>query len=181
MRLLSLLAAAAAVSACVSAPSATALAPPPGSTAFLKGPNGEEIGQALIQQVPTGIVIDVEVKGLTPGWHGMHIHEKGDCSAPDFTSAGGHVHSGEAAREHGYLTLSGGEAGDLPNLWVGADGTGKAQVYSDRVSLTVGGGRVALWGDQDTAALVIHATRDDHYPQPIGGSGARVACGKLTH
>ena len=180
MRLLSLLAAA-AVSACAAVPAATALAPPPGSTAFLKGPSGEEIGQVLIQQVPTGVVIDVEVKGLTPGWHGMHIHEKGDCTAPDFTSAGGHVHSGEGAREHGYLTLSGGEAGDLPNLWVGADGTGKAQVYSDRVSLTVGGGRVALWGDKDTAALIIHATRDDHHTQPIGGSGARVACGKLTH
>jgi Cu-Zn family superoxide dismutase len=180
MRLLSLPAAAAAVTACVSAP-ATALAPPPGSTAFLKGPNGEEIGQALIQQVPTGVVIDVEVKGLTPGWHGMHIHEKGDCSAPDFTSAGGHVHSGTGERVHGYLTGEGGEAGDLPNLWVGPDGSGKAQVFSDRVSLTAGSGRVALWDPQDAAAFVIHATKDDHYTQPIGGSGARVACGKLTH
>ena len=182
MRLLSLLAAAAAVSACVSAPTASALAPPPGSIAYLKGPKGEEIGQAVIQQVPTGVVIDVEVKGLTPGWHGVHIHEKGDCSAADFTSAGAHVHAGEGAREHGYLTMSGGEAGDLPNLWVGADGTGKAQFYSNRVSLTEGTGKVALWANHgETAAVIVHATKDDHYTQPIGGSGARVACGKLTH
>ena len=175
MRLMSLLAAAAIVSACATAP-AVATPPPPGSIAWLKGPKGEEIGQALIQQVPTGVVIDIDVKGMTPGWHGVHIHEKGDCEGPGFTSAGAHVH----AAEHGYLTMSGGEPGDLPNLWVGADGTGKAQFYSDRLSLIGAPGRVALW-DQDTAAVVIHAARDDHFTQPIGNSGARVACGKLTH
>lgn len=181
MRLMSLLAAAAAVSACVSASvPAGATPPPPGSTAWLKGPNGEEVGQALVRQVPSGVVIDIEAKGLTPGWHGVHIHEKGDCSAPDFTSAGAHVHAGEAAREHGYLTASGGEPGDLPNLWVAADGTGKAQFYSDRISLIANGDRVALW-DADTAAIVIHAAKDDHFTQPIGNSGARVACGVLTH
>jgi Cu-Zn family superoxide dismutase len=180
MRLMTLLAAA-AVSACAAVPTTTtATPPPPGSTAWLKGPGDEEIGQALIQQVPTGVVIDIEVKGLTPGWHGVHIHEKGDCAAPAFTSAGAHVHEGEGAREHGFLTASGGEPGDLPNLWVGNDGTGRAQFFSSRISLTEGTGRVALW-DQDTAAVVIHAARDDHYTQPIGNSGARVACGVLTH
>lgn len=180
MRLLSVLAAAAAVTACATATTAPAPAsatpPPPASGAQLKGPGGEDLGQVMIQQVPTGVVIDVEVKGLTPGWHGMHIHEKGVCEGPDFTTAGAHVHKGEAAREHGYLTMSGGEAGDLPNLWVGADGTGKAQAYSTRVSL----GMDSLW-DSDTAAFVIHAAKDDHYTQPIGGSGARVACGVLSH
>ena len=180
MRLTSLLAAAAAVSACATAVPATATPPPPGSIAWLKGPAGEEVGQALIQQVPTGVVIDIEVKGLTPGWHGLHIHETGACEGPAFTSAGAHVHAGEGAREHGYLTMSGGEPGDLPNLWVGADGTGKAQFYSNRVSLIGEQGRIALW-DRDTAAVVVHAARDDHFTQPIGNSGARVACGKLTH
>ncbi|HYG27402.1 MAG TPA: superoxide dismutase family protein [Caulobacteraceae bacterium] len=181
MRLLPLLAAAAALTACATAP-ATALAPPPGSIAHLKGPNGEEIGQAMIQQVPTGVLIDVEVKGLSYGWHGMHIHENGVCEGPAFTSAGGHVHSSAGERVHGYMTLEGGEAGDLPNIWVGRDGTGKAQVFSDRLSLTEGQGRIALWGNHgQTAAFVIHAARDDHYTQPIGGSGARVACGTLTH
>lgn len=179
MRLMSLLAAAAAVSACISAAPATATPPPPGSTAWLKGPAGEGVGEARIQQVPTGVVIDIDVKGLTPGWHGVHIHEKGDCAGPAFTSAGAHVHAGEGPAEHGYLTMSGGEPGDLPNLWVGADGTGKAQFYSTRVSL-IGDGPGALW-DQDGAAMVIHAARDDHFTQPIGGSGPRVACGTLTH
>lgn len=180
MRLMSLLAAAAAVSACATAAPADATPPPPGSMAWLKGPNGEEVGEARIQQVPTGVVIDIEVKGLTPGWHGVHIHEIGACDGPAFTSAGAHVHADEGSREHGYLTMSGGDAGDLPNLWVGADGTGKAQFYSSRVSLIGGPGQVALW-DGDTAAVVIHAARDNHFTQPIGNSGARVACGKLTH
>ncbi|HEX6860136.1 MAG TPA: superoxide dismutase family protein [Caulobacteraceae bacterium] len=165
------LAAAAALAACATAP-ATATPPPPSAGAMLKGPAGENLGEARFQQTPTGLVIDVEVRGLTPGWHGMHVHEKGDCSAKDFTSAGAHV--GHA--EHGFLTMSGGEAGDLPNIWVGADGMGKAQAYTTRLSL----GPDSLW-DADTAALVIHAARDDHYTQPIGGSGARVACGVVTH
>lgn len=176
MRLITLVTAA-ALSACAAVPVATATPPSPGSVAHLKGPNGEEIGTAQIQQVPQGVVIDIEVKGLTPGWHGLHIHEKADCTAPAFTSAGAHVH-GEGAREHGFLTLSGGEPGDLPNLWVGADGTGKAQVFSNRLTL-VGAGRAALW-DDDGSAVVIHAARDDHFTQPIGNSGARVACGAVT-
>lgn len=180
MRLMSFLAAAAAVSACVSASApAVATPPPPASSALLKGANGEEAGQATIQQVPTGVVIDIEVKGLTPGWHGVHIHEKGDCTTPAFTSAGAHVHADETPAEHGYLTMSGGDFGDLPNIWVGADGTGKAQFYSTRVSLA-SDGPGALW-DQDTAAIVVHAARDDHFTQPIGNSGARVACGVLSH
>src|ERR1044071_4662055 len=105
MRLLPLLAAAAALTACATAP-AIATPPPPGSTVFLKGPNGEERGEALVRQVPTGVVIEVAVKGLTPGWHGMHIHEVGTCKGPGFTTAGPHVHHGDA-REHGYLTMSG--------------------------------------------------------------------------
>lgn len=178
MRLMSFLAAAAAMSACATAP-AVATPPPPASSAQLKGPAGEDVGQVMVQQVPTGVVIDIEVKGLGPGWHGVHLHEKGDCTGPAFTSAGAHVHAGEAAREHGYLTMSGGEPGDLPNLWVGADGTGKAQFYSTRVSLS-SDRPGALW-DADTAAVVVHAAKDDHFTQPIGGSGARVACGVLSH
>lgn len=175
MRLMTFMAAAAIVSACATAP-AVATPPPPSSTAALKGPAGEDLGQVMIQQAPTGVLIDIDAKGLTPGWHGLHIHEKGECAGPGFTSAGAHLHPAPGAREHGYLTTSGGEPGDLPNLWVGADGTGKAQFFSDRVALTAMDGKAGLW-DADGAAVVIHAARDDHFNQPIGGSGARVACG----
>jgi len=179
MRLIPLLAAA-ALSACAAVPTAsTALAPLPGSMVHLKAPGGAEIGTATMQQVPHGVLIEIDVRGLTSGWHGLHIHEKADCSAADFTSAGAHVHGGPAAREHGFMTASGGEPGDLPNLWVASDGTGKAQFFSNRLSLTGGAGRITLW-DDDGSALVIHAARDDQYTQPIGGSGARVACGSLT-
>jgi Cu-Zn family superoxide dismutase len=177
MKALALLVSAAALAACAAVPAvSTATPPPPGASAQLKAPDGAEIGIAMLQQTPTGLLIEVEVKGLTAGWHGMHIHEKGDCTAPAFTTAGAHVHGGEAARQHGFMTMSGGEPGDLPNLWVGADGVGKAQVFAPRLSL----GPDSLW-DRDGAALVIHAARDDQWTQPIGNSGARVACGVVSH
>ena len=173
MRLLSLLAAAAAVSVCVSAPSATALAPPPASTALLKGPNGERIGQVLIQQVPTGVVIDVDVKGLTPGWHGMHIHEKGDCSAVDASSAGGHFNP--TAAPHGRMETTPHHAGDMDNIV--ADGEGVAHVNMHVSGVTLGGG---LPTDIAGRALVVHAKADDYHSQPSGDAGSRVACGVIT-
>jgi Cu-Zn family superoxide dismutase len=179
MRLIPVLTAV-AVSACAAVPTATtALAPPPGSVVHLKAPDGTEVGTARLQQTPNGLLIEIEVKGLTHGWHGLHIHEKADCTAPAFTSAGAHVHGGTAAREHGFMTASGGEPGDLPNLWVGADGTGKAEFFAPSLTLIGGPPRTPLW-DQDGSAVVVHATRDDHYTQPIGNSGARVACGTMT-
>ena len=178
MRLLSLLAAAAAVSACVSAPTASALAPPPGSIAYLKGPKGEEIGQAMIQQVPTGVVIDVEVKGLTPGWHGVHIHAVAQCEAP-FTSAGGHVNHGEPKDPHGLLNAQGPDDGDLPNIHADEQGRVRAEVFTTRARIARDGPGQWLW-DADGSALVIHANADDHSSQPIGGAGARVACGIMA-
>jgi Cu-Zn family superoxide dismutase len=165
MRRLSILAAALALAA------APALAQPaPGASAELKNAAGETIGRATLSDSPFGVLMRLEARGLTPGWHGLHFHEKGDCSKADFTSAGGHTHGGTAARVHGLMNPKANESGDLPNLYVAADGTGAAEVFTGATSLR------ALM-DADGTAVVIHAAPDDHMSQPIGGAGARVACG----
>ena len=129
-------------------------------------------GRANITEAPGGVLLVVEVQGLTPGWHGMHLHEKGDCSAADFTSAGGHINHATAKKPHGVLNPAGPDFGDLPNIYVDADGRGKAEAYSTLV-------KFSELTDTDGSALVIHANPDDHLNQPIGGAGPRVACGVI--
>ncbi len=153
---------------------APAVTAPAAATAEILGSAGERIGQASFGQGPHGvlIILNIEPGGLTPGWHGLHLHEKGDCSDPgQFTNSGGH--HGKAEGRHGLLNPDGPEMGDLPNIWAAADGSAGYEAFS------------ALFGlgealDDDGIALVIHADRDDHLTQPIGGAGPRVACGVLT-
>jgi superoxide dismutase, Cu-Zn family len=111
---------------------------------------------------------------LPPGWHGMHFHEKGDCSDPGFKNAGAHVHT-KTPVVHGLLNSDENDSGDLPNLYVAPDGTATVELYSTFVSLKGEGGRPALL-DADGSALVVHASPDDYKSQPIGGAGARIAC-----
>ncbi|MDP2261264.1 MAG: superoxide dismutase family protein [Caulobacter sp.] len=151
-----------------------ALAAPASVTADLKGPAGEDLGRATITEGARGVVLRVDVKGLTPGWHGLHFHEKGDCSTADFKSAGGHVHDATDV-VHGFLAAGHNDAGDLPNLHAGADGTAMVEVFTPFVSLAAGGDKPGLL-DADGSALVIHARADDYASQPIGGAGDRVAC-----
>ena len=132
-------------------------------------------GKATVTEGPKGVLLRLEVSGLTPGWHGVHFHEKGDCSAHDFTSAGSHVH-GPAAVVHGLLNPAHSDNGDLPNIHVGADGKAMVELFSPFVALGDAVGRQNLL-DADGSAVVIHANADDHASQPIGGAGARVACG----
>jgi Cu-Zn family superoxide dismutase len=151
---------------------------PATATAPLKAADGSSAGQALLTEAPGGVLLRIEVKGLAPGWHGLHFHDKGDCSSADFKSAGPHMH-GMAAAVHGLLNAGATETGDLPNIHVAADGTGSAEIYSAAVSLHGADGRPALL-DADGSAIVIHANPDDHVTQPIGGAGARVACGVIS-
>lgn len=152
-----------------------AAADAPSATATLKAGDGKDLGTATLTQAPHGVLLRLELKGLTPGWHGLHFHEKGDCGTPDFKSAGAHVHS-TASVVHGLLNPAGNDNGDLPNLFADDDGSATAEIYSPLVSLDGAGGRPALL-DADGSAIVIHASPDDHQTQPIGGAGARIACG----
>lgn len=145
-----------------------AQAAPQTVTADLKNSTGQTVGAVTLTDAPKGVLLRVEAKGLTPGWHGMHLHAKGDCSKSDFTSAGPHVH-GSAAAVHGLLNPAATETGDLPNIHIASDGSGSTEVFSTSVKLSD-------LRDADGSAVVIHAAADDHMAQPIGGSGARVAC-----
>ena len=137
---------------------------------------GEAVGQVRLEQAPKGVILQVQAAGLPPGPHGIHLHANGSCE-PDFKAAKGHVNPGGIA--HGLRHPDGPDAGDLPNLFVAADGSAQAEFYTTRVTIAPGGQQPALL-DADGAAVIIHANADDHRTQPIGGAGGRIACGVIA-
>ncbi|HTM82911.1 superoxide dismutase[Cu-Zn] [Asticcacaulis sp.] len=169
----------AALALLAAAPALAQTAPPVSDalTGKLAGPDGADLGTITIKPAPNGVILRVEAKGLTPGWHAMHFHEKASCSDEKFASAGGHVHSMTPVT-HGLLNADANDAGDLPNLFAHADGTATAEVYSSLVSAKPGGKLPALM-DEDGSSVVIHALPDDYTTQPIGGAGVRVACAAI--
>ena len=132
------------------------------------------IGKVTFQQAPTGVLVSVDVTGLPPGGHGIHLHAVGSCS-PDFKASGGHINPEGVA--HGLLNPGGGDNGDLPNLYAAADGSARAEFFTTRVSLN--GADLPALLDEDGSAVIIHDKPDDHMTQPIGGAGGRIACGVI--
>jgi superoxide dismutase, Cu-Zn family len=115
----------------------------------------------------------VELAGLAPNSeHGFHIHDKGDCSAADATSAGGHYNPAGAA--HGRAGAPPHHAGDLPSLVADAHGNVRADVVVEGVTLAAGPASIV------GRSLVVHRDRDDFTSQPAGNSGPRVACGVIA-
>ena len=146
-----------------------------GATAQLKDTHGNSIGTAQFTQNPAGGVnISLQAQGLEPGEHGIHIHEKGDCSSSDFKSAGEHLNPTSA--KHGLDNLQGPHAGDLPNLIVNEDGSASYAATDERVTLSEGEGALLRSGG---TSLVIHADPDDQMTDPSGNSGDREACGVI--
>jgi Cu-Zn family superoxide dismutase len=135
---------------------------------------GQKIGTATVQPSASGVRIDLEVSQLPPGTHGIHIHSVGKCEGPAFASAG--THFNPTSKKHGKENPEGPHAGDLLNIEVGADGTGKASL-SD-LNATLGEGPNSLFREGGTA-LVIHEKADDYQTDPAGNSGARIACGVI--
>ena len=146
--------------------------------ATLVNASGTRVGRAVLTQGPAGLLIRIEADGLTPGWHGVHIHSTGQCAAP-FTSAGAHVNHGDPRAPHGLLNGDGPDDGDLPNIFADANGQVRAELFTTRARIAAAGPGQWLW-DTDGSALVIHANADDHAGQPIGGAGDRVACGVMA-
>jgi Cu-Zn family superoxide dismutase len=145
------------------------------AVAELKNANGQTVGMATFTEGAGGVRIVMEVKGLPPGAKGVHIHEVGKCEGPQFASAGGHFNPEK--KQHGTMNPQGAHAGDLPNVTVGADGSGRLETTTNRV--TLGGGASSLF-DADGSALVIHAAADDFLTDPTGNSGGRTACGVIV-
>jgi Cu-Zn family superoxide dismutase len=140
------------------------------ATAQLKPTQGNKaVGEATFEDTGSGGVhVVVIVHHLKPNSeHGFHVHEAGDCSAPDATSAKGHFNPG--GKPHGNPASGEHHAGDLPALRADKSGTGKLDttVRGISVSSIVGKG------------LIVHADPDDYKTQPTGNSGARLACGVI--
>lgn len=141
--------------------------------AELQTPSGTPAGRAMLYRDPREMTISVTLSGVQPGTHGVHLHAVGDCSAPDFTSAGGHLNP--QGNEHGSENPGGAHLGDLPNVTVGPNGVGS-------VSDVLRGDRVQVTGwifDADGTAVVVHEGPDDYRTDPAGNAGERVACGVL--
>lgn len=155
-------------------------APPPRlmiaqATANLKDKNGRSVGMATFDEVSDGVLVSVEVRGISPGLHAIHIHAVGKCEGPTFTSAGGHFNPEQ--KKHGLKNPEGPHAGDMPNMYVAKDGVGRFEVLNDNITLKAD--RRSVF-DADGSALVIHAGADDHITDPAGNAGARIACGVIV-
>lgn len=145
------------------------------ATAEIKTAQGQPVGTATFSDVTGGVRIVLDAKNLAPGVHGVHVHEVGKCDPPGFTTAGGHFNPDKT--QHGIQNPAGPHAGDLPNLTIGPDRTGRLETTTTR--LTLGGGPNSVF-DSDGSALVIHAGPDDMKTDPAGNSGPRVACGVIV-
>lgn len=142
---------------------------------------GDSVGTIALTQGPEGVLLDVDLKDMPPGAHGFHIHSIGDCSDHDaFKEAAGHISDDDD--QHGLLNPDGPEAGDLPNIIVPENGVLKVQFYAHDLEIHPEDGddvdeETLL--DSDGSAFMIHEGPDDHKTQPIGGAGARIACGVI--
>jgi Cu-Zn family superoxide dismutase len=168
--------AAVVLAGCIASAQAPAKAPSPAS-ASIKGDGIS--GSATFNERADGVVeFTIQVKGLKPGRHGVHLHAIGKCE-PDFAAAGGHFDPGPAGNtdpdaNHPF------HMGDIPNLTVGADGMGTAQGVTTRVTLS--DGPLSLF-DADGSAIIIHANPDQGITgEPKSGvsGGPRVACGVIS-
>ncbi len=131
----------------------------------------EANGQVTFTKMEDGrIKVNAEVYNLTPGKHGFHVHEFGDCSSPDGKSAGGHFFTDHD--NHGSLEEHKTHVGDLGNLEANADGIAKATFITDKLSFS---GMNSIIG----RGVIVHEGEDDTKTQPTGGAGARVACGVI--
>ncbi|GAA5066825.1 hypothetical protein GCM10025759_00650 [Lysobacter panacisoli] len=131
-------------------------------------------GKLSVVPMSDGVHITGEVGGLAPNsTHAIHIHEKGDCSAADASSAGGHFNPSGAP--HGKVSSGAHHGGDMDNIVADREGVAKVNVHASGV--TLGGGAT---NDVAGKAVIVHASPDDYKTQPTGNAGGRIACGIIT-
>jgi Cu-Zn family superoxide dismutase len=128
-------------------------------------------GKAVLTETEGGVHVVLTLDGVEPGEHGAHVHEKGDCSAADGTSAGGHFNP--QSKDHGLPGADKRHLGDLGNITIAKDGKGSLDITAPGANLK----------DGDAAsfvgrAIIVHAKKDDG-GQPTGNAGGRVGCGVI--
>ncbi len=130
----------------------------------------ETSGVILFTKTQEGVLVNVNISGLTPGKHGFHIHEFGDCSAKDGTSAGGHFNPDghQHGSPHGYER----HAGDMGNVTANQDGIAQLEYLDKHIKLN---GSHSIIG----YSVIVHKNEDDLSSQPTGNAGPRVACGVI--
>lgn len=144
----------------------------PSASADLMARSGSAVsGNVRFAEMNGRMRIEAKVAGLTPGEHGFHVHEVGDCSAPDASSAKGHFNP--AAKAHGHHGSGEFHGGDMPNLVANAQG--EAHYTAELSSMSLSGPN-SIAG----RSVVIHADPDDYKSQPAGNSGKRIACGVIA-
>ncbi len=144
------------------------------ANAAFRDSKGTVIGLATFRETRLGVLVEVSVRDLPPGPHGIHIHVVGKCDAPDFATAGGHFNPN--GTQHGYKNPKGPHAGDLPNIVIGDDGRGRLSYIDPHLTLEPGASNSLLLG----TAIIINEKRDDEQTDPAGNSGNRVACGIIN-
>lgn len=139
-------------------------------SATLHDLNKKDVGTVRVTQAAEGSLVRVELNDISEGWHGIHFHEKGLCNADQkFADAG--AHAAVTGETHGAHSDHAAHAGDLPNVYVGKDGIGKAEFLTRTTT--------AFLIDADGSSFMVHAKPDDYKTQPSGDSGDRIACGVL--
>ncbi|MGH8214584.1 MAG: superoxide dismutase family protein [Rhodanobacteraceae bacterium] len=143
--------------------------------AELASASGSDVsGRLSFVDTTQGVRITGRIAGLEPGsTHGFHIHEHGDCSTPDASSAGGHFNPTQ--QPHGHPAEGPRHAGDLPNQQANAEGVATVDVLAKDIQLGTGDS-TDIMGD----AVIVHEKPDDYSSQPSGNAGARIACGVIT-
>jgi Cu-Zn family superoxide dismutase len=154
--------------------------PPPGgekgavaAVATIEPKSGSTVtGTATLTADGDKVTLKVDVTGAPPGEHAVHIHEKGDCSAPDAMSAGEHWNPTGAS--HGKWGQAPFHLGDIGNMKVGDDGRGSIEFGTDQWTLGTG-----AMDDVVGRSILIHAQPDDFTTQPAGAAGSRLGCGVI--
>lgn len=124
---------------------------------------------AAVLEGPHGLLLRVDIRDLSPGFHGLHLHRVADCSDPEdgFKASGGHINP--TGKAHGLLNPVGFHVADLPNVHAANDERAVAAFFLEGV-------KMSDLMDSDGFALIVHANPDDHFSQPIGGAGGRLGC-----
>ena len=146
----------------------------PAKVVNIQDAQGKAVGTATLSPAAQGVTIKLNLHGLTPGEHAIHVHQTPKCEGPDFKSAGGHLNPDN--KKHGLQNPDGPHAGDMPDFNVDANGKAKTTVVAPGV--TMGDDPHSVFSGSGTA-LVIHAKADDQKSDPAT-AGDRVACGVIT-